>query len=159
MSFFSREVVAAGLTMNMAIGYTDAFPRPVRLEGLPFQSWIRTHFFLVPAPLLQRLLPLAVGVEDKRIFSRDRKEFFAPDGCLSADYQRYLRCWLFGEQDPEGEFAQVWPGARRQTKVNLPEIRQKTRAILSEHYLSARLWKFMGGLVAVNDLAGRRAGS
>ncbi|MBX9768998.1 MAG: hypothetical protein K2X47_17115 [Bdellovibrionales bacterium] len=151
LKFFKKNIIDFGLRTRSFVGYEDRYPQPVSIFGLPLQRWIRTHFFMLSDQALAGVLPLAVPFEDSDIFGTHPKHFFKQPSPLSENYQRYLMTWLFGRKDPKGEFSAVWRSAEALTSRNFHDFKAKTRAILSEHYLSARLLNNGLRIVPVNN--------
>jgi hypothetical protein len=144
---FDPGRVRAALRANDAVGYVDGYPSEVEVLGLPVQSWIRTSLVIVRGSVLDALGKLTIPVRDEDIFGGvDR--FFLDDAPLSANYRRYIRAWLFGEDGED--FAYRWHSMRKLTNENLAEFRGKARAILCEHYFSARLRARNIGIYRVN---------
>lgn len=139
LKFFKKNIIDFGIRSRAIIGYQDCYPKPVHSFGLLLHRWIRTNFFILTNDALIQALPLSVPFEDESIFGVPPQKFFKDVSPLSERYRDYLQTWLFGKKDPLGEFKAKWRSSEKLTKENFQEFKAKTRAILSEHYLSARL--------------------
>jgi hypothetical protein len=135
----SGLTIADGIKKGYVLGYMDRFPKSVRVLDRQVPYWIRSNFIVLPFNVLKSILPLEVPLTDGQIFSDAPKAFFKKNAPLSENYQRYLRTWLFGEKDPRGEMKGIWHSSQPITKRNFESMKTKTRAILSEHFISARL--------------------
>jgi hypothetical protein len=117
-------------------GWLDAYPREVRLFGLPLDRWVRTNLFTARVRTLDRLRPLRLWFSDEQLFHGATARFCEPSP-LDARYRRYLATWLWGEPG-EPEFVERWHSAAPLSAENAPAFRAKIRSILCEHHLSAR---------------------
>jgi hypothetical protein len=152
LRYFQKEIVKLGIHRKAFVGYADQYPREIELFGLGLNKWIRTHFFFLDSEALSKVLPLTIPLEDKEIFGGDRTHrFFKEPSPLSRNYRDYLKTWLFGKRDPSGEFSVHWRAAEKLTPENFEDFKAKTKAILSEHYLSARLQKAGVPIFPVNS--------
>lgn len=135
---FSPESVRKSLARGRIVGYVDAYHENVELFGLTLRAWVRTNLLILTYSSLRRLSPLAIPFEDEQIFSSRYPGFFRDDAPLSSNYVALLHGWLFGET-PEGvPVKKAWRSHQRLTEENAGLLRAKARAILCEHYLSAR---------------------
>ncbi len=149
--YFKKAVVRFGLQKRAFVGFEDSYPKAVELFGLKFRRWMRTNFFILPGDVVDRVYPLTMPFADSEVFGETPRSFFREPSPLSENYRNYLRTWLFGRRDPRGEFRFVWRSAERLTAENLTEFQTKTKAILSEHYLSARIQSLGTTIFPVNN--------
>lgn len=138
LELFTPEKVQGPLQEGRLVGWVDSYPEAVSLFGLSVRCWVRTSLVFCRLQELERLLPLALPFEDREVFSGDCQSFFCTPSPLSENYRRYLRAWLFGEPDGSGEFRERWHGAAALTPSTMRMFLGKARAILCEHYLSAK---------------------
>jgi hypothetical protein len=133
---FHPASVRAALRRGQAVGYVDCYPDEIEVLGLPVRCWIRTSLLVLGGRTLDAIGALALPVGDESIFASGPL-FFRDDAPLSDNYKRYLRAWLFGEDG--GDFNERWHSMKPLTPENVADFRGKTRSILCEHYVSARL--------------------
>jgi hypothetical protein len=141
LELFSRQEAEAALNDGSLVGYADSYPRSISLFGLSLRSWIRSSLVLCRVRELEALLPLNAPFRDSEIFSGNGETFFATPSPLSENYRRYLRTWLFGENDPEGECVHMWHSRAPLSAANRDMMQKKARAIMCEHYLSAKAFR------------------
>ncbi|MCS7092176.1 MAG: hypothetical protein NZM26_02395 [Patescibacteria group bacterium] len=151
LQLFLKKQILLCRSENFLYGYKDAYPKPVSLFGLTVSSWLRSSFLICSYATLNMLRPLAIPFANDILFSKNYKQFFHDNVPLSNNYKQYLRTWLFGEKDPTGEFQEKWHSQRPLTQDNFSLFKGKTRAILSEHYLSARALNKGIKLLGVNE--------
>jgi len=138
LDLFSPNKVRVSLARGRIVGYVDAYHENVELFGLTLRTWVRTNLLILTYAALNRLTPLAIPFEDDEVFSNRYPEFFRDDAPLSSNYVALLHAWLFGES-PEGvPVKKAWRSHQKLTEENAALLRAKARAILCEHYLSAR---------------------
>jgi len=130
--------VRSALAAHALVGYCDGYRKPIELFGLPLSWWIRTSLVMTTGMTLARLSPLAIPFPDDAIFATDPQKFFLESAELSNNYVRYLRTWLFGDEDPSGEFNSHWHSQRELNFSTFDFFKGKARSILCEHYFSAR---------------------
>jgi hypothetical protein len=135
---FSPNKVRRSLAQGRIVGHVDAYHENVELFGLTLRTWVRTNLLVLTYAVLRRLSPLAIPFEDEQVFSSSYPEFFREDAPLSTNYKALLHGWLLGES-PEGvPVKKAWRSHQKLTEENVALLRAKARAILCEHYLSAR---------------------
>jgi hypothetical protein len=139
---------AEAVRRGALVGYMDAYPRPVTLFGLTVRRWIRTSLTLGTHGTLRRVRPLRLPYADEEIFSSDWRQVFRAPSPLSANYRDYLRTWVFGA--PGTEFHEAWHSQESLSAASFARLKGRIRAILCEHYLSARALRAGIPLVAVN---------
>ena len=140
IDFFDRCLVEGHDLTKECIGYLDDFPRTVELMGIRYTSWIRSNLFFIPFDVCERLGKLAFPLSEQDIFSLDPRVFWSDTDKISVNWKAYISSWLFGEADPAfPEYQLHWHSAKPVNEENFAFFRRKARAILSEHYLTARL--------------------
>ena len=138
LELFSPDKVRGSLDRGRIVGFVDAYHENVELFGLTLRTWVRTNLLILTYAALNRLTPLAIPFEDEQVFSNRYPEFFRDDAPLSSNYVALLHAWLFGES-PEGvPVKKAWRSHQKLTEENAALLRAKARAVLCEHYLSAR---------------------
>ena len=135
---FEPSAVEAALATGHVVGYVDAYPRPVELFGLSMQAWVRTSCFAVRGGDLEKIGPLALNVDEGVLFADDCAQFFAEEAPLSANYRAYLATWLWGKPARDDGFDEAWHSQVGLSPATFEALKGKAKAILSEHYLSAR---------------------
>jgi hypothetical protein len=141
------------LRSNSVIGYVDRFPQKVSLGGLPFQSWIRSNLFIIKYKKLMEIGNIEIPFSDDQIFSKKWQDFFSRDSVASPEYKKFLLVWLFGKRFRGLKFAEKWHSHEPLTRNNFSTFKVKTRAILSEHYFSARIQNLRIPLISAQALA------
>jgi hypothetical protein len=119
-----------------AIGHIDCFNAPVQLYGYVSQHWLRSsYFFIRPAEV--RALGSLVSVPDADALFTDNPACpFRDDAAVDVEFQRNVVGWLTGEGTGQGV---RWHSRFELKAETLPYFRAKTKAVLNEHLLSARL--------------------
>ena len=149
--YFTKTVVRFGLEKRAFVGFEDSYPKTVEIFGLKLRRWMRTNFFILPGDVVDRVYPLTMQFIDSEVFGGTPNSFFRRPSPLSENYRNYLCTWLFGKRDPRREFRFVWRSAERLTRENLTDFQIKAKAILSEHYLSARIQALGTKIFPVNN--------
>lgn len=140
MDFFNRELVDGHDLTRECIGYLDDFPRDVELLGIRYTSWIRSNVFFIPFNVCEKLGKLTFPLPEEEIFAPDYQTFWGPTSKISENWKAYISSWLFGKFDPRfPEYQLHWHSAKHPDARNFAFFKGKARAILSEHYLTARL--------------------
>jgi len=152
LDHYQSGPVGAALASHALVGYCDGYLKPIELFGLPLSWWIRTSLVITTGMTLARLSPLAIPFPDEEIFAHDHQTFFRESAQLSKNYTHYLRTWLFGDEDPSGEFRSKWHSQRELNDSTFESFKGKARSILCEHYFSARARR-LG--VPLLDMSGR----
>lgn len=138
LSLFQPEAVEAALKRGEMVGWVDAYPEPVELLGLRFQSWIRTSLVVATAAALSRSRPLFPNLPDASVFSEDWKTFFREDAPLSANYQEFLKTWLFADHAASSQFQERWHSQAKLDESSFNSMKGKAKSIFCEHLISAR---------------------
>jgi hypothetical protein len=149
----SSKVFKKCMRSNSVIGYVDSFPRQVSIGGLPFKSWIRSNLFIIKYKNLMEIGSIEIPFSDDQIFSKKWQDFFSKDSIASPEYKKFLQVWLFGKRFPGLKFSEKWHSCEPLTQNNFSTFKVKTRAILSEHFFSARLKKNKIPVVSVQAIA------
>ncbi|MFM0733400.1 hypothetical protein PQQ52_23260 [Paraburkholderia sediminicola] len=140
MDFFDRPLIEDHDLTKECIGYLDDFPRDVELMGIPYTSWIRSNVFFLPFDVCEKLGKLTFPLQEEEIFAPSHKAFWGHTDKISDNWKAYISSWLFGYSNPEfPEYQLHWHSARQPDQQNFAFFKRKARAILSEHYLTARL--------------------
>ncbi|WP_233800165.1 hypothetical protein [Paraburkholderia sp. HP33-1] len=140
MDFFDRSIVEGHDLTKECIGYLDDFPRSVELMGIRYTSWIRSNVFFLPYNVCENLGKLTFPLPEEEIFASDYRTFWGGTGKISDNWKAYISSWLFGYSDSKfPEYQLHWHSARKPDAENFAFFKRKARAILSEHYLTARL--------------------
>ncbi|MCC8401219.1 hypothetical protein LJ655_04795 [Paraburkholderia sp. MMS20-SJTN17] len=140
MDFFERSIVEGHDLTRECIGYLDDFPRSVELMGIRYTSWIRSNIFFLPFNVCENLGKLTFPLPEEEIFASDYHTFWGDTRKISDNWKAYISSWLFGYVDPKfPEYQLHWHSARKPDAENFAFFKRKARAILSEHYLTARL--------------------
>ncbi|KVC82117.1 hypothetical protein [Burkholderia ubonensis] len=140
IDFFDRSLVEGRDLTRECIGYLDDFPRTVELMGIRYTSWIRSNVFFIPFDICERLGQLTFPLSEQDIFSSDPQLFWSETAKISNNWKAYISSWLFGKVDPAfPEYQLHWHSAKPVSDENFAFFKKKARAILSEHYLTARL--------------------
>jgi hypothetical protein len=140
LNFFSTSYLKNEWTSNIAIGYLDDFPKPVTLMGIKYSTWIRSNIFILSNNLSQKLHPFVFPLPKVYLFGGEREPFFTKINEVSPNWQAYISSWLFGAEDPAfPEYRLKWINNTPLTEENRLSMQIKAQAILSEHYLTARL--------------------
>jgi hypothetical protein len=121
------------------LGYVDAFPSSVELQGLSFQKWIRSSLIVAGYPVLKPLLPFNIALSPAAVFRQDASpEFFVTDAPLSENYRQFIRTWLFENPAADSEFKENWHSKKTLSNESAQYLREKAQCILCEHYFSAK---------------------
>lgn len=150
LSQFKRRDTKSRVRKGQIVGYVDSYPREIQLFDLCLRSWVRTSIVICSWKALQGLLPLSIPIPDSEIFSEDPHEFFLPNAPLSANYQDYIKTWLFQAHAPDAEFHSSWHSKTKIDENNFSALKAKARSILAEHFLSARAKRLGIAVYAVN---------
>ena len=119
------------------IGWVDEYPRPVELFELTLRQWVDTSLVLTTRRTLTRLGPLAVAIDDDRVFAADWRQVFREPSPLSENYRTYLKTYFFGERI-DRDFQHGWYAQAPLTEGNFAAFKGKLRSVFCEHLLSAR---------------------
>jgi hypothetical protein len=142
LNFFSKNYIENPYSSNTAIGYLDDFPKSVSLMGVKYSTWIRSNIFILSNDLSKKLHPFVFPLPKEYIFGLEGESFFRKVEEISINWQSYISNWLFGLEDPSyPEYRLRWLNWAPLTENNRLFFQTKALAILSEHYLSARLHK------------------
>lgn len=151
LEFFDRQLVEGHDLTRECVGYLDDFPRDVELMDIRYRSWIRSNIFFIPFDICERLGKLSFPLPEEEIFSDDCQRFWSDTDKISDNWKAYIGSWLFGRQDPAyPEYRLNWHSACEVDADNMAMFRKKARAILSEHYLTARLHAMACPIVDAN---------
>lgn len=157
LDVFDRPILQDRDLTNSAIGYLDDFPREVTLNGVNYSCWIRSNIFYLPLKVADKLYPLTAPFSDDMIFSTDPEVFWSDTSLLSHNWKAYISSWLLGaESDQYPEYKLHWINARPATSSNFEYLKVKARCILSEHYLSSRLFEMGLNIIDTNIFEKRR---
>lgn len=155
LPFFQRlneQLFKLFMKMDGTVGYVDCFPVKVKLGRLKFKSWIKSNLIFIKYSNLRNIDKISLPFTDDKIFSDNWNEFFAKNSVANKDYQKLLKGWLFGEKVRGINFKERWHSAKPLTRRNFSLFKVKTRAILSEHFLSARLIEMKSPVIDVKNL-------
>lgn len=156
LNFFSSRHLKNVNTSNIAIGYLDDFPKPVTLMGIKYSTWIRSNIFILSNNLSKKLHPFVFPLSKTYLFGGEGEPFFAKIKEISPNWQAYISSWLFGIEDPAyPEYRLKWLNNTPLTEKNRLSMQTKAQAILSEHYLTARLHSMKINIVDTNFFAKR----
>ena len=151
LDVFDRAIVENRDFMNSAIGYLDDFPKNVVLNGIVYNSWIRSNIFILPANLVKKLYPLSYHIDPSEIFSSNADEFWSDTDLISDNWKAYISSWLFGKSnDAYPEYSLHWIKAEPYNAENREFFKKKALCILSEHYLTARLFDWGVPIIDTN---------
>jgi hypothetical protein len=139
--------VTQDLDRNCLIGPICWSPLPLGLSGVATDHWVQTNLILCTYGVLQHITPLVLPFGDDELFSDDPATFFAPNGPLSTEYAHYLKRYLQGELNVT---LCKWHSSNEFTADNFASFKLKAKAILCEHYLSAKARKCGFALVDVS---------
>ncbi|MFM0145481.1 hypothetical protein [Paraburkholderia sp. RL18-085-BIA-A] len=140
MDFFDHPLLDGHDLTKECIGYLDDFPREVELMGIRYTSWIRSNVFFIPFNVCEKLGKFTFPLPEEEIFAPSYKAFWGKTNKISDNWKAYISSWLFGYSDPKfPEYQLHWHSARAPNEENFALFKRKARAILSEHYLTARL--------------------
>lgn len=139
LEFFNADIIEGLEDQEFALGYLDDFPRPVKLFNIEYSSWIRSNIFILSYSIAKRIHPLQFPLSKNLIFN-DQGVFFKDTELISANWRAYISSWLFAEKsDLYPEYSLNWIKSQPLSDGNRIFFQKKALAILSEHYLSARL--------------------
>lgn len=125
---------------NVAIGYLDDFPKKVFLMNIHYVQWIRSNIFILSSEVSKKLHPLTFPIKKEQLFGASGEPFFKETQYMSKNWRGYISSWLFGSQDVKyPEYNLTWIKFAALNELNRDFFKIKCIAILSEHYLSARL--------------------
>lgn len=140
LSVFDKDIVQDKDVLRSAIGYMDDFPTNVSLNGISYNSWIRSNIFFLPYNIVEILYPLSITIDERIIFSFDLDKFWSDTDFISDNWKAYISSWLFGIENKKfPEYRLHWIKSEPLTSENHDFFRKKALCILSEHYLSARI--------------------
>jgi len=117
------------------MGHVDCVVMPMSIFGISIDHWVRSNYVLCTYGVLRKIAPLGLPFDDAEIFSASPDEFFHPDVRLSRIYQGFLKGFLQGQPNLA---LLSWPSASRFRADNFAAFKLKAKAILCEHYLSAK---------------------
>lgn len=151
LDVFDAPILAGRDVTQSAIGYVDDFPRLVKLNGIKYNSWIRSNIFCLPLSIVNVVSPLTVSFSMEQVFSSDINQFWSSSELISDNWKAYISSWLFGiESSAFPEYKLHWLKAGQLNEDNWEFFKKKALCILSEHYLSARLYKLEIPIINTN---------
>ncbi|WP_117235687.1 hypothetical protein [Vibrio maerlii] len=151
LDVFDSNIIQGRNLDESAIGYLDDFPKVVTLDGIEYKSWIRSNIFFIPQGVMRKLGSMVFDFPKSRIFSDDIKKFWSDDPLISANWKAYISSWLFGMQDEKfPEYKLNWLKSRPLDDSNWLFFQNKAMTILSEHYLTARLFDMKVPIIDTN---------
>ncbi len=151
LKYFDKKYLEKIIFSNLAIGYMDDFPKTVNLMGIEYKSWIRSNIFVISYDLAKKIYPLSFPIARDYIFGTVQERFFKPNMYISENWMAYISSWLFGHEDPNyPEYRLRWLKFEVLSEENRSFFQKKCLAILSEHYLSARLHYLGANIINLN---------
>jgi len=137
---FNHNLIQGRDLSEVAIGYIDDFPRPVSLMGITYNKWIRSNIYFLPKKIVDMLHPFVFPLAQDYIFGRSDADFWNDIPEISHNWRAYISSWLFGIEDKNyQEYRLKWIKCTTLSESNSAFFKKKAVAILSEHYLAARL--------------------
>ncbi len=141
LDVFDKSILKDKDLNDLAIGYIDDFPKNVVLNGINYNSWIRSNIFFLSSNVMKKIEKLTFNFPKNRIFSNDINEFWSKDNLISDNWKAYISSWLFGKEDDRfPEYKLHWLKAKPLNEDTWDFFQRKAITILSEHYLTARLF-------------------
>lgn len=151
LSIFNNKIIDNKNLHDVAIGYIDDFPKDVILNKIVYNSWIRSNIFFLSSNVMKKITKLTFDFPKERIFSDDINEFWSKDSLISDNWKAYISSWLFGiEDDNYPEYKLHWLKAETLNKDTWEFFQRKAITILSEHYLTARLFNMNIEIINTN---------
>lgn len=148
---FTSKLIKNKDLKNSAIGFLDDFPKNVILDDIVYKQWIRSNIFFLPYNVLNSVYPLTFPFKEDEIFSRDIDSFWSSNHLISENWKAYISSWLFGEENKNyPEYSLKWLKSEPLTLKNKSFFKKKAISILSEHYLTARLFKLKIPIINTN---------
>ncbi len=138
LQWVDERVIDACLSLSACVGWIDSFMESSKILDLDYDSWIRTSLMFMPVAVEQQLGSLAWPLDDGVLFGHGPEQPFHPDAPISANLQANLLSWLTSEAD-DGQLDDVWHSQFPLNQETFPRFKDKAKAILREHLLSARL--------------------
>jgi hypothetical protein len=151
LNVFSKDIIKNKNLKESAIGYIDDFPKDVIINEIKYNSWIRSNIFFIPSNIMKDLKKLTFDFPKERIFSNNINEFWSNDSLISNNWKAYISSWLFGiENKAYPEYKLHWLKAKSLDINNWEFFQRKAITILSEHYLTARLFNMNISIIDIN---------
>lgn len=151
LSIFDNKIIANKNLHDVAIGYIDDFPKDVILNEIVYNSWIRSNIFFISSNVMKKISKLTFDFPKERIFSNDINKFWSDDNLISANWKAYISSWLFGiEDDNYPEYRLHWLKSNTLNNESWEFFQRKAITILSEHYLTARLFNMNIEIIDTN---------
>ncbi|PTB20709.1 hypothetical protein C9I57_12890 [Trinickia symbiotica] len=151
LDFFNRPLIEGHDLTAESIGYLDDFPRDVELMGIRYRQWIRSNILFLPFNVCERLGKLTFPLPESEIFSSAPETFWSDSDKISDNWKAYISSWLFGTVNPDyPEYQLHWHSSQPVNHENFSFFKKKARAILSEHFLSARLFAMNCPIIDAN---------
>lgn len=150
LDLFSVSMLRQTVSRPAALGHIDFFNTPVSYFGYTSQHWIRSSYFFVRPAEVRALGSLVSLRDDTNLFTSDPANPFRNDAPLDDTLQQNIIGWLTGAGTGQGV---EWHSRFSLSQETLPYFRAKTRALLNEHLLSARLRAIGCNLLDVTWLA------
>ena len=118
-------------------GYIDDFPKPVKINGVAYSSWIRSNLFAMSLPALKSMSGIIPDLPADNFIDTDLTGLWGNGSKIMSDnLKAYLASWLFGMQNPAfSEYSLKWHSAKRPTEKDRDFFEKKIRTILCEHSL------------------------
>lgn len=138
LSYLTNDMLLTSLRLDACLGWVDSFMQGCRILDFDYHAWLRTSFVLMPRAIVDRLSHLSFDLDDRLIFGPRAEQPFARDG-LSDNLQVLLREWLTCVPDDRQTLDEAWHSRFELTDEAFEFFKDKVRAILREHLLSARL--------------------
>ncbi|MEP2944634.1 MAG: hypothetical protein ABJN11_10470 [Lentilitoribacter sp.] len=151
LDIFDFPIVEGKDLSEVAIGFLDDFPKDVTLMGMTQHQWIRSNIFMISSDVATQLHPLVFPLEKEYVFGGEGEKFFRDIPEISENWRAYISSWLFAENDPNfPEYNLNWLKSEKLTEQNRSFFQTKATTILSEHYLTARLFKWNIEIIDTN---------
>ena len=130
------------------IGYVDCYPSEVEVGDTSFRCWIRTSFFITGYNVLKDNPIFEPPFKKEDVF--DGQVFFQDGGILSARYKKYIKSWLFNDEEAPEEFPYKWHSAKSVKESDISNIIDKAYCIINEHYITWMLRSNGVSIIRVN---------
>lgn len=151
LDVFNKKIIENKNLTTSALGYIDDFPKPVIINNIRYNSWIRSNIFFIPSLVMKDIKKLTFDFPKDKIFSNDIKKFWSDDDLISDNWKAYISSWLFGiENYNYPEYKLHWLKAKPLNYDNWEYFQKKAITILSEHYLTARLFDMGVSIIDTN---------
>lgn len=142
LRFLVSEQAAAGLVNRPGRRHAEML-----VLGRTLRFWLRTSFLLLPAGVLASLGTLVTVADIDRFCSSEYSgRAFREDAPLNTHYAGYIETWL----------TRRWHSAFQLSGATWERFREKTRSILNEHLLTARLEEMGTDIYDLRFLRDRR---